>query len=115
MPRRDFLDAWLRIFRNLKVSVESRPGAGADAKRRPVSQTPLIKPDVRISRIRLSDWLHRRLTNASPLALADAIRPKGHTPVPRGTGGCRATTPCDAFSENAAPCHTHADQPPGRL
>jgi hypothetical protein len=24
--------------------------------------SPLIKPDVRISRIRLSDWLHSRLT-----------------------------------------------------
>jgi hypothetical protein len=24
--------------------------------------SPLIKPDVRVSRIRLSDWLHGRLT-----------------------------------------------------
>src|SRR6266404_6290462 len=29
--------------------------------------TPLIKPDVPISGIRLSDWLHRRLTNESSL------------------------------------------------
>src|SRR5882757_5683086 len=104
----------MKRIRIPRASVESRSGAGADANRRPVSQTPLIKPDVRISRIRLSDWLHRRLTNARPLALADAIRPKVHTPVPRETGGCRATTPCGAFLENAAPCHIHADQPPGR-
>src|SRR5260370_37880632 len=97
-----------------RASVESRSAAGAGAKRRPVSQTPLIKPDVRICRIRLSDWLHRRLTNARPLGLRDAARPKVHTPVPRGTGGCRATTPCDAFSENAAPCHIHADRPPDK-
>ena len=40
-------------------SVESRKGAVArcSALRFP---SPLIKPDVRISRIRLSDWLHRK-------------------------------------------------------
>src|SRR5260370_13568384 len=65
--------------------------------------------------IRTSDWLHRRLTNAPPLALADGLRPKDHTPVPRGTGGCRAATPCDALSENAPPFHTPPYQPPPNL
>jgi hypothetical protein len=38
--------------------------AGASlAKPCSVSTLPLIKPDVRISRIRLSDWLHRPAHN----------------------------------------------------
>ena len=40
--------------------VESRLGASTDAKRHPRFPTPLIKPDVPISGIRLSDWFHRR-------------------------------------------------------
>jgi len=32
----------------------------------PVSDSPLIKPDVRISRIRLSDWLHRQAHGGGP-------------------------------------------------
>src|ERR687897_599307 len=28
--------------------------------------SPLVKPDVRISRIRLSDWLHRKAHGGSP-------------------------------------------------
>jgi hypothetical protein len=39
--------------------VESRMGASTDAEAPPRFPSPLIKPDVRISRIRLSDWLHR--------------------------------------------------------
>src|ERR1019366_9615158 len=49
-------------------------------------------------RIRLSDWFHRRLTNARPSALGVAPPPENRTPVPQGTGGCLATTPCDASS-----------------
>ena len=41
------------------MAVESRRGAVSRATRFP---SPLIKPDLRISRIRLSDWLHGRLT-----------------------------------------------------
>src|SRR6266498_3929899 len=93
--------------------VESRASAGAAGAAPSRFPTPLIKPDVRISRIRLSDWLHRRLTNAHPLAPADGSRPKSQTPFLRGTGGCLETTPCGAFSENAAPCHRHVGQPPG--
>jgi hypothetical protein len=39
--------------------VESRMGASTDAEAPPRFPSPLIKPDVRISRIRLFDWLHR--------------------------------------------------------
>ena len=42
----------------LNSRVEERRGI-TEATRFP---SPLIKPDVRISRIRLSDWLHDRLT-----------------------------------------------------
>jgi len=95
-------------------AVESRMGASTGATAPPRFPSPLIKPDVPISGIRLSDWLHRRLTNARPSAPGVAPPPWNRTPVPQGTGGCLATTPCDASSESAALCHRHARQPPGR-
>src|SRR5947207_2130204 len=91
--------------------VEDERGNGVP----PRFPTPLIKPDVRISRIRLSDWIHRKLTNARPSALADVSRPGDQTPVPRRTGGCLATTPCGAFSESALPFRIHTRLPPGML
>ena len=42
-------------------------GASTDACASPRFPSPLIKPDVPISGIRLSDWLHRRLTDEAPL------------------------------------------------
>jgi hypothetical protein len=48
--------------------VESRMGAGADAEAPSRFPSPLVKPDVPISGIRLSDWFHRRLTNEAPAA-----------------------------------------------
>ena len=39
-------------------------GAGTPADAMPRFPSPLIKPDVPISGIRLSEWLHRRLTYA---------------------------------------------------
>jgi len=44
-------------------SVESRAGAVA---RGSVSCPPLIEPDVRVSRIRLSDWFHARARAGAP-------------------------------------------------
>ena len=44
-------------------------GAGTDAMGRPRFPSPLIKPDVPISGIRLSDWLHRRPTYTRPVVL----------------------------------------------
>src|SRR6185312_11643935 len=40
--------------------VESRRGAVVARSAQARFLSPLIKPDVRISRIRLSDWLHRK-------------------------------------------------------
>src|SRR3989475_6131886 len=51
-----------------------------------------------ISGIRLSDWLHRRLTYARLLAPGGVGPPTSHTPVPRGTGGGPAQTTCAALS-----------------
>src|SRR5262245_46458870 len=45
--------------------VESRTSAGADGKAPSRFPSPLIKPDVPISSIRLSDGLHRRLTQSA--------------------------------------------------
>ena len=59
--------------------------------------SPLIKPDVRISRIRLSDWLHRRLTDGHPDGCAQpqhSQRSKDHF-IAR-SGGCLARAPCAA-------------------
>ena len=41
------------------VAVESRMDAGTDDCAPPRFSSPLIKPDVPISGIRLSDWFHR--------------------------------------------------------
>ena len=43
-----------------EIIVESRRGAVLEPLAQSRFPSPLIKPDVRISRIRLSDWLHRK-------------------------------------------------------
>jgi len=45
------------------MAVESRTGAVA----LPRFPSPLIKPDVRISHIRLSDWLHLAAVGSAPM------------------------------------------------
>jgi len=51
-----------------KENVESRKGAVAVRHGQWLRfPSPLIKPDVRICRIRLSDWLGDRLTRGRPL------------------------------------------------
>ena len=84
-------------------------GAGTDAEAPPRFPSPLIKPDVPISSIRLSDWLHRRLTYARPVAPGGERPPKVHTPVPQGTGGCLARTPCLAEYRDRCPCRPLAE------
>jgi hypothetical protein len=74
--------------------------------------SPLIKPDVPIWGIRLSDWLHHRLTNARASVPAGARRPKSRTPGPQGTRGCLAKTPGGAASGSASLCHRHAGRRP---
>jgi hypothetical protein len=66
-------------------------GASTDAEAPPRFPSPLIKPDVRISRIRLSDWLHRRLTNEGSLGPLEATGlrvPKRHF-IAEVTGAAR--------------------------
>ena len=46
--------------------VESRTGASASAEASSRFPAPLIKPDVPISSIRLSDWLHRKTHERGP-------------------------------------------------
>jgi hypothetical protein len=50
----------------LGAHVESRTGAVRDLLAVARFPFPLIKPDVRISRIRLSDWLHRKAHGRGP-------------------------------------------------
>jgi hypothetical protein len=52
----------------LVVAVESRMGAVADHSVLPRLPSPLIKPDVRISRIRLSDWFPCKAHGGNPVA-----------------------------------------------
>jgi hypothetical protein len=55
------------VTRAIWAHVESRTGAVAWAKlASPRFPSPLIKPDVRVSRIRLSDWLHLEAHGRAP-------------------------------------------------
>jgi hypothetical protein len=59
-------DAWMALSPKAESSVvESRTGAVAV----PRFPSPLIKPDVRISRIRLSDWLHLAPVGGAPMCI----------------------------------------------
>src|SRR6476620_3428093 len=59
--------------------------------------SPLIKPDVRISRIRLSDGLHPTAHGGAPHASGAAeARRACRTPLRSRSGGCRARAPCGA-------------------
>src|SRR3982750_2311400 len=51
----------------LQRSVESRTGAVRDLLAVARFPSPLIKPDVRIARIRLSDWLHLKALGGGPM------------------------------------------------
>ncbi len=45
-----------------RCRVEDERGAGVPGR----FSSPLVKPDVRVSRIRLSDWLHREAHGGGP-------------------------------------------------
>src|SRR3954454_21448338 len=74
--------------------------------------SPLIKPDVPISGIRLSDRLHQRLTDAAPGEhRAVATRPKPRTqPCPR-IWQRRAQPPCGGVAGSSARAHRRSDRP----
>src|SRR5262244_2255685 len=89
--------------------VESRMGAVAwghwPAPRFP---SPLIEPDVRSYRIRLSDWLHPRPTAGQVGAgvLGTALRGSDGSHRTR-TDGCRALPLCAVWRESRARAHGH--------
>src|SRR5438045_1724457 len=65
---------------------------------------PLIKPDVPISGIRLSDWLHRRLTKRRHSADRGAATPPARRrSASSKTRGCPARTPCAASQKMPDP------------
>jgi len=93
--------------------VESRMGASTDAGAPPRFPSPLIKPDVRIARIRLSDWLHRRLTNGPPTELDEpAVLRVRRTPFLLRNGWCRAIAPDGASAGSAVRSHRRSYEPP---
>ena len=55
--------------RTLYLKVKSRTGAVVGPSAPPRFPSPLIKPDVRISRIRLSDWLHLATVGGAPMCI----------------------------------------------
>ncbi|MGD1081435.1 MAG: hypothetical protein ABR881_24190, partial [Candidatus Sulfotelmatobacter sp.] len=57
--RNDRIEA-KNVAARLRDFVESRTSAGTDAETSPRFSSPLIKPDVPVSSIRLSDGLHRK-------------------------------------------------------
>jgi hypothetical protein len=74
--------------------------------------TPLIKPDVPISGIRLSTGFIVDSRTRLPVALGAETPPRPHTPVPQRTGGCLARTPCAAFSRRSVTGHKRTRQSP---
>src|SRR5262245_40887825 len=89
-------------------------GASADAGAPPRFPSPLIKPDLRIARIRLSDWLHRRLTNEAPTGLGEpAVLPVRRTPLLLRSDWWRGYTPDGASAGNAVRSHKRSYEPPG--
>jgi hypothetical protein len=76
--------------------VEERRG-NADLKPASRFLSPLIEPDVQVSRIRLSDWLRVRLTAATPtLGAGDGGRRVRRTLACRRTPACHAPAACVA-------------------
>src|SRR5471030_533760 len=111
----DFACEYLLTLRLAVRQVESRLGAGTDAEAPPCFPTPLIKPDVPISGIRLSDWLRRRLTNRPHRAdHGDGTPLTPRRSASSKTDGCLAIAPCAAVSGNAAHAPRRVHRAPRR-
>jgi hypothetical protein len=78
--------------------------------------SPLIKPDVRISRIRLSDWLHGMLTTLRPIGDIGVVSTHQgrRRPPPCGRVRCFATASCGAGQGSYARGHRDVPRSPGR-
>src|ERR1041385_3416655 len=94
--------------------VESRLGASADAEAPPRFPAPLIKPDVPISSIRLSERLHLRLTTAAMNGCYAIAAPQTtRTPLRPDTARRRATAPYVAESGIIGRAYRRDDRRPG--
>ena len=81
----------------------------------PVFPSPLIKPDVRISRIRLSDWFHLATGGGVPMCIGAAgARPAVQRPPGPRTAVCLALARCGVASGIHEPRRRHGCPPPGR-
>ena len=80
------------------AQVESRMGAVAWGLRPALRfPSPLIEPDVPISGIRLSDWLHRKVHGVTLMAgVPGTARRAPNAALRMGTGYCRALPLCAA-------------------
>jgi hypothetical protein len=72
------------MTRSLGGRVEEGRGSGPLGQ--PRLPSPLIKPDVRISRIRLSDWFHCKAHGGSPAAERRAPQRSNHWGIVRFRG-----------------------------
>src|SRR5215472_12151966 len=74
--------------------------------------TPLIKPDVPVSGIRLSDGLHRRLTDERHIGYREAeLLPASRISFRQKTDGCPASAPYVASSRNGVRFHRRGCPP----
>src|SRR4029453_9526111 len=69
-PLRQLKSLWQKSYGRFRAPMYLSPGrveeGRDDCPRQLRLPSPLIKPDVRVSRIRLSDWLHRRAHGGGP-------------------------------------------------
>jgi hypothetical protein len=86
---------------------DGRSGLGRSAS--PCFPSPLIKPGVRISRIRLSDWFGCKAHDGSPVPEPRAAQRSGHLRSVR----FRDRVPCAAVRGSVGRARRHGDQPRG--
>src|SRR5882724_7626967 len=91
----------------LPYRVESRKSAVRGLLAAARFPSPLIKPDVPVSSIRLSDRLHHRLTEVSPRK--DAVHPVCRIQLGPRTGPCPARTLCGDVSGTPLRAHIRSD------
>jgi hypothetical protein len=69
-PLRQLKSLWQKSYARFRAPMHRLPGRVEEGRGSRLRQlrlpSPLVKPDVRISRIRLSDWLHREAHGGGP-------------------------------------------------
>ena len=83
---------------------------------KPRFPSPLIKPDVRSYRIRLSDWIHLKAHVVQHFSPASARVPQAlQIPFPRASGGYLVSAPYADTPESALHDYRHFVPNPGTL